>query len=133
MAEKNANDAWEEAKQASPENQANALAEARKRYIEAVQAKNDVDHSLAPVRTWDEIHALKTRKLGWDLTQMDKTKTSNYQDYLFHEKDGDPMGWGSAPAWDPTPQPKRRKYAPPSTHSHTHQQPNHQKHIRRPT
>ena len=46
MAEKSAADAWEEAKRASPENQASTLAEARKRYIEAAQAKNDVDHSL---------------------------------------------------------------------------------------
>ena len=103
MAEKNSADAWAEAKQASPENQTSTLAEARKRYIEAVQAKQDIDHSLAPVRTWDEIHSHKPRKLGWDLTKMDKTKTSNYLDYLFHEQDGDPMGWGSAPMWDPPP------------------------------
>ena len=55
LAHKQSDEAKLEAESAPPEERESTLAEARERYRDALNAQQEIDHTLAQPRTWDEI------------------------------------------------------------------------------
>ena len=103
-----ANKKWDEARCATPEQQETTRLSAISAHQDALQAADDVDHTLRDFQTWDELQTSKLRKPPQVFHEWKyKIHTPEYQNSLSE----DPFGWGGSLL--PTPvhasPPKQRK------------------------